>query len=72
MFHFFFFLLLRTDRQRHLSPIQVVNYVWVLIFPHHENLIDDQFLLGLLLQVHLFNSNLKNKQEQLNPANTRT
>lgn len=55
----FFFLHLRTGRQCHFSPVQVVDYVWVLIFPHHENLIDDQFLLGLLLQVHLFNSNLK-------------
>lgn len=56
---FFFLLHLRSGRLCRFSPVQVVNYVWVLIFPHDENLIDDQFLLGLLLQVHLFNSNLK-------------
>lgn len=41
-----------------VSPVQVVDYVGVLVFPHHQDLVDDQLLLGLLLQVHLFNGDL--------------
>lgn len=63
-----FFLRTLTNRLCHLSPVQVVDYVWVLIFPHHKYLIDDQFFLGLLLQVHLFNSNLKKNKQTVKPS----
>lgn len=39
-------------------PVQVVDYVGVFVFPHHQDLIDDQLLFGLLLQVHLLDGNL--------------
>lgn len=41
------------------QPVQVVHYVGVFVFPHHQDLIDDQLFLGLLLQVHLFDGHLK-------------
>lgn len=41
-----------------VSPVQVVDYVGVLVFPHDQDLVDDELLLGLLLQVHLFNGHL--------------
>lgn len=40
------------------SPVQVVHYVGVFVFPHHQDLIDDQLFLGLLLQVHLLDGHL--------------
>lgn len=46
------------------SPIQVVDYVGVLVFPHHQNLIDDQLFLGLLLQVHLLNGHLRRQKKK--------
>lgn len=33
--------------------VQVVDDVVVLVLPHHEDLVDDELLLGLLAQVHL-------------------
>lgn len=45
------------------SPIQVVDYVGVLVFPHHQNFIDDQLFLGLLLQVHLLNGHLRRQKK---------
>ena len=32
--------------------VEVVDNVWILVFPHDKDLIDDEFLLGLLRQVH--------------------
>lgn len=53
----FFFLKIKN------SPIQVVDYVGVLVFPHHQNFIDDQLFLGLLLQVHLLNGHLRRQKK---------
>ena len=41
-----------------LLPVQVVNNVGVLVFPHDQNLVYDQLLLRLLLQVHLLDGHL--------------
>lgn len=41
------------------SPVQVVDYVGVFVFPHHQDLVDDQLFLGLLLEVHLLDGHLK-------------
>lgn len=55
-------LILSCAAVNHLLPVQVVDDVRVLVFPHHQNLVDDEFLLGLLLQVHLLNGNLREKR----------
>lgn len=34
--------------------VEVVDNVGILVFPHDKDLVDDEFLLGLLRQVHLF------------------
>lgn len=47
------------------SPVQVVHYVGVFVFPHHQDLIDDQLFLGLLLQVHLLDGNLRKETRNL-------
>lgn len=47
------------------SPVQVVHYVGVFVFPHHQDLVDDQLFLGLLLQVHLLDGNLKKETRNL-------
>lgn len=41
------------------SPVQVIHDIGVLVFPHDQNLIDDQLFLGLLLKVHLFDGHLR-------------
>lgn len=41
------------------SPVQVVDNVGVFVFPHHQDLIDDQLFLGLLLEVHLLDGHLR-------------
>lgn len=46
-------------------PVQVVDYVGVFVFPHHQDLIDDQLFLGLLLQVHLLDSHLRKQTRNL-------
>lgn len=46
-------------------PVQVVDYVGVFVFPHHQDLIDDQLFLGLLLQVHLLDGHLRRKNEKM-------
>lgn len=38
--------------------VQVIDNIWVLILPHHKNLVDYQLFLRLLLQVHLLDGNL--------------
>lgn len=47
------------------SPVQVVHYVGVFVFPHHQDLVDDQLFLGLLLQVHLLDGNLRKETRNL-------
>lgn len=47
-----------------VSPVQVVDYVGVFVFPHHQDLIDDELLLGLLLEIHLLDGHLKEAQPQ--------
>lgn len=42
-----------------ISPVQIINDVGVLVFPHHQNLIDDQLFLRLLLQIHLLDGHLR-------------
>lgn len=46
-------------------PVQVVDYVGVFVFPHHQDLIDDQLFLGLLLQVHLLDGHLRRRNEEM-------
>ena len=36
----------------HQVAVEVVDDVWVLVFPHDKDLVDDELLLGLLWQVH--------------------
>lgn len=40
-------------------PVQVINNVGILVFPHDQNLIDDELLFGLLLQIHLLDGHLR-------------
>lgn len=47
-----------------VSPVQVVDYVGVLVFPHDQDLVDDELLLGLLLEIHLLDGHLKEAQPQ--------
>lgn len=39
-------------------PVQVVDYIGVFVFPHNENLVNNELFLWLLLQIHLFNGHL--------------
>lgn len=48
-----------TMTTRKTSPVQVIHDIRVLVFPHDQNLIDDQLFLGLLLKVHLFDGHLR-------------
>lgn len=47
-----------------IVPVQVINDVGILVFPHDQNLIDDELLLGLLLQIHLLDGHLKEEIEE--------
>lgn len=47
------------DRTHHSIPVQVVHNIWILVFPHNQDLIDNQFFLRLLLKIHLFYGDLK-------------
>ena len=40
----------------------VVDYVGVLVFPHPQDLINDQLLLRLLLQIHLVYGRLRERE----------
>lgn len=42
-----------------ILPVQVINNVGIFVFPHDQDLIDDELLLRLLLQIHLLNGHLK-------------
>lgn len=43
-------------------PVQIVHYIGVFVFPHHKNLINNEFFLWLLLQVHLFDGHLNTER----------
>lgn len=38
--------------------VEIVDDVGIVALFHDDDLVDDEFLLGLLLQIHLFNSHL--------------
>lgn len=40
-------------------PVQEIDNIWVFQLLHHQDLIDDELLLGLLLEVNLFNGHLE-------------
>lgn len=42
-----------------MLPVYEVDDVWVLHLLHHQDLIDDQLLLGLFLEVNLLDGDLK-------------
>ena len=38
--------------------VEVVDDVWILVLLHHYDLVDNELLLGLLREVHLFDGDL--------------
>lgn len=53
-----------SDRTCYFIPVQVVHDIWVLVFPHDQDLINNQLFLRLLLKVHLLNGHLKSEYIQ--------
>lgn len=52
-------------------PVQVVDNVGVFVFPHYKDFIDNQFLFGLLLQIHLLDCNLQGRKSKIESIITR-
>lgn len=50
-----------------ILPVQVINDVGIFVFPHDQDLIDNELLLGLLLQIHLLDSHLKGDEIKKKP-----
>lgn len=57
------------EKNKHLKltlPVYIVDNVGVFQLLHHQDLIDDQLFLGLLLEVNLFNGHLEIREKTEN------